>query len=90
MPLLPCQIRAARGLLGWSAEQLAEASQLSRDFIEQLESRDGPCEDAAASAICKALKAAGVEFLNDGAPGVRLRPSPRAIRPEELNSANDG
>ncbi|WP_416356322.1 helix-turn-helix domain-containing protein [Aureimonas phyllosphaerae] len=75
------QMRAARGLLEWSQTQLAEASNLSLPTIKRME-KLGPGRSSAdnVSAVRKALEAAGVIFLDDGAeaaggPGVRLRRS---------------
>lgn len=71
------QIRAARGLLRWSAEDLAEAAGTSRATIRRLEETDGPLADqeSSLSAIEKALAEAGVEFIfpEIGKPGIRPR-----------------
>lgn len=71
------QIRAARGLLGWSQTQLADAASRSLPTIKRLErEHDG---GAAVSgdvreAVQRALEKAGVEFIpeNGGGAGVRL------------------
>jgi ribosome-binding protein aMBF1 (putative translation factor) len=71
------QIRAARAVLGWSAEDLARKSSVSLRTIRRAELADihtnmtVPNEQA----IRRALEAAGVEFIdeNGGGPGVRLR-----------------
>lgn len=74
--LWPEQIRAARGLLGWSRDRLAEASGVSLRALVKLEagevSRPRP---STIQAVEAALSKAGVEFLDQGAngPGVRLR-----------------
>ena len=69
------QMRAARGLLGWSQAQLAEASGVSLPTIKRMESV-GPGRSAAntVDAIQKALEVAGVQFIpeNGGGAGVRL------------------
>ena len=71
------QIRAARGLLRWSAEDLAEAAGTSRATIRRLEETDGPLADqeASLSSIENALSGAGVEFIfpEIGKPGIRPR-----------------
>jgi transcriptional regulator with XRE-family HTH domain len=76
-PLLSTQIRAARSLLRWSAEKLADESSVSLRTIRRAELMDAetsltPANDAA---IRRALEVAGVEFIdeNGGGPGVRLR-----------------
>jgi hypothetical protein len=71
------QIRAARGLLRWSAEDLARESALGLATIRRAEGMDGPTSLTAANelAVRRALEMAGVEFIdeNGGGPGVRLR-----------------
>lgn len=71
------QIRGARGLLGWSQTQLAEASGKSLPTIKRLE-READAgtavSDDVRAAVQKALEKAGVEFIpeNGGGAGVRL------------------
>jgi transcriptional regulator with XRE-family HTH domain len=75
--LTSAQIRAARSLVRWSAEQLAAASALSVATIRRAELRENETSLTTANdlAIRRALEAAGVEFIdaNGGGPGVRLR-----------------
>jgi transcriptional regulator with XRE-family HTH domain len=71
------QIRAARGLLGWSQGQLAEAAGKSHPTIKRLEREDGEgpaVSDEVRDAVQSALEKAGVEFIpeNGGGAGVRL------------------
>ncbi len=70
------QIRAARGLIRWSAETLAERSKLGVATVRRAESVDGlpTITEANIAAIRAALEAAGVVFIaeNGGGPGVRL------------------
>jgi hypothetical protein len=76
-PLTSSQIRAARALLRWSAEELAQQSLLSVATIRRAELTEGNTSMTAANdlAVRRALEAAGVEFIDDdgGGPGVRLR-----------------
>jgi transcriptional regulator with XRE-family HTH domain len=76
-PLTSAQIRAARGLLRWSAEDLARRSLLSVATIRRAELTEDETSMTAANdlAVRRALEAAGVEFIDDngGGPGVRLR-----------------
>ena len=66
------QIRAARGLLGWTARELAERIGVHRNTISNVEvGRYAPPETLAA--IRHALEKAGVEFTNGKRPGVRLK-----------------
>jgi transcriptional regulator with XRE-family HTH domain len=87
------QIRAARGLIRWSAHELAERAKLGVATIRRSEAADGePLVTVAnAAAIRRALEKAGVEFTNGGQPGVRLQVvNPGGTIPaEELNASND-
>jgi hypothetical protein len=78
------QIRAARSLIRWSAEDLARESSLSVATIRRAELADGETSMTAANnlAVRRALEAAGVEFIdeNGGGPGVRLRKPPKPKR----------
>ena len=78
-PLTSAQIRAARSLIRWSAEDLAARSSLSVATIRRAELTDAETSMTAANdlAVRRALEAAGVEFIdeNGGGPGVRLRKS---------------
>ena len=84
VPLTSAQIRAARSLIRWSAEDLARESSLSVATIRRAELTDGETSMTAANglAVRRALEAAGVEFIdeNGGGPGVRLRKSPKQKR----------
>ena len=71
------QIRAARGLLGWSQTDLAKAAGRSLPTIKRLEreSDDGSAvSEDVRDAVRAALEKAGVEFIpeNGGGAGVRL------------------
>ena len=76
-PLTSAQIRAARALIRWSAEDLARASILGVTTIRRAELTDDETSMTAANnlAVRRALEHAGVEFIdeNGGGPGVRLR-----------------
>ena len=70
------QLRAARGLLGWSQSELAKRAGLSLPTVKRLEGGFGPrVSDEARSRLQRAIEAAGVEFIdeNGGGAGVRLR-----------------
>lgn len=73
------QIRAARGLISWSQQQLADATKLSAQTIKRMEGTRGPeaSTEANVDAVRRALEQAGVIFLDsgdstNGGPGVRL------------------
>ena len=84
------QIRAARGLLNWTVRDLAERSGVHRNTITRIETEStGP--GYAAGQIVKSLEAAGVEFIDGNAPGVRLKPPPGPMfRPDQLTSEDTG
>jgi transcriptional regulator with XRE-family HTH domain len=69
------QIRAARALLRWTANDLAERSKLGIMTIRRAEAVDGPVPITVANAetVKRTLQAAGVEFTNGDAPGVRMK-----------------
>jgi transcriptional regulator with XRE-family HTH domain len=74
------QIRAARGLVRWSALDLAKRAKLGVSTVRRAELANGPhsITIANAAAIQQALEKAGVEFIPEGEEkaGVRLRKSP--------------
>jgi ribosome-binding protein aMBF1 (putative translation factor) len=76
-PLTSAQIRAARGLLRWSAEDLAREAALGLATIKRAEAAENETSMTTANdlAVRRALESAGVEFIdeNGGGPGVRLR-----------------
>ncbi len=76
-PLSSAQIRAARSLIRWSAEDLAVKASLSVATIRRAELTDNETSMTAANdlAVRRALEVAGVEFIdeNGGGAGVRLR-----------------
>ena len=73
------QVRAARALIGWTVHELARRSVVSIATVHLIEGSDGLPSTSIKNleAIQDALEAAGVEFLNGDAPGVRLRPKKR-------------
>ena len=80
MALTSAQIRAARALVRWRAEDLAAKSGVSVATIRRAELTDEKTAMTAANdaAVRLALESAGVEFIdeNGGGPGVRLRKAP--------------
>lgn len=73
--IAPAQLRAARALLDWSRDQLAEAAATTTRTLARLEAGENAPRSTTLTAIRIALEAAGVEFTNGDAPGVRLRPA---------------
>ena len=76
--LSSAQIRAARGLLKWTAADLAERSGTNRFTIQRLEQSDGvpPSRSQTLMDLKRAFEEAGIEFIGkpDDGPGVRLKP----------------
>ncbi|MGC1353782.1 MAG: helix-turn-helix transcriptional regulator [Xanthobacteraceae bacterium] len=69
------QCRAARGLLGWSQSDLAQAALVGVVTVRQFETGAHDPRRLTLHAIRSAFEAAGAEFIdeNGGGPGVRLR-----------------
>lgn len=75
------QIRAARGLLGWSQTKLAEEASLSLPTVKRYETGSAlRVSGEAVTAMRAALESAGVIFVaeNGEGPGVRLRKTPES------------
>jgi DNA-binding XRE family transcriptional regulator len=75
--ITPEQIRAARALLNWSQNDLAEASEIASQSIKNIERGVTDPRLSTAVAIKTTLEKAGVQFLDGGAvaagPGVAMR-----------------
>jgi predicted transcriptional regulator len=73
--IMAMQVRAARGLLDWSRDRLAETSGVPKRTLVRFEGAEVAPRRGTIEAIRTALEAAGVEFIpeNGGGPGVRLR-----------------
>ena len=80
-PLTSAQIRAARALIRWRAQDLARESAVGVATIRRAELTEAETSMTAVNnlAVRRALEAAGVEFIdeNGGGPGVRLRKQPK-------------
>ena len=79
--LTSAQIRAARALIRWSAQELANQSAVGVTTIRRAELTASATVLTRANdlAIRRTLEAAGVEFIDaneGGGPGVRLKRSP--------------
>src|SRR3954469_17337099 len=70
-PLTSAQLRAARALIRWSAEDLARASAVGTTTIRRAELTESETSLTAANdlAIRRALEAAGVEFIDENGGG---------------------
>ncbi len=73
--LTGAQVRAARALLRWSAEDLAGFSRLGVATVRRAEAHDGPPPSTAANirAIRDAFEHAGLEFIFDDGLGVGVK-----------------
>ena len=69
------QIKGARAMLRWTAQDLADKTTLGIMTIRRAEAVDGPVRLTAANAetIARTLEKAGIELLDGDTPGVRLR-----------------
>lgn len=71
------QIKAARGLLGWSQEKLSEESGITLGTVKRMEKSDGKVRGNSTNVmdLQAALEKAGIEFIpeNGGGVGVRLK-----------------
>jgi transcriptional regulator with XRE-family HTH domain len=73
--ITPAQCRAARGLLAWSQQELAQNAGVGIVTVHQLEAGTSKPRPATLEVIRRAFERAGVEFINEngGGPGLRLR-----------------
>lgn len=74
--ILATQLRAARSLLGWTANELANRSKVGVSTIRRYELSDGVVEGHVhtVSALKACLEQAGIEFIGpeNGEIGVKL------------------
>lgn len=74
-------MKAARALLGWSQEDLADAADISLPTVKRLEAAGGALggRPQTVDRLRTALEQAGAVFIseNGGGPGVRLRKARR-------------
>ena len=71
----PRQIKAARALLGWSQQDLADRAILSLNAVKRLEAEQSDPRVSTVLAIKTSLESGGVEFLAAGGghgEGVRM------------------
>ena len=68
-------IRAARALLGWTQQELSRKARVALGTVKRMEGFDGAV-GARTDTLRRTVaifEKAGVEFLDDDRPGVRLR-----------------
>lgn len=75
MELAPEQCRAARGLLNWTQEHLAERAGVSRSTVRDFERHRHVLHRGTESMLVQTLQEAGIMLLPPGehGPGVRIR-----------------
>lgn len=73
--IVPAQVRAARGLVAWTQDELAAAAKVGLSTVRDFEAGRRRPVLANMAAIRRALEAAGVDFIpeNGGGAGVRLK-----------------
>lgn len=72
------QLRAARVLLGMEQIELAKRARVAIGTVRRMESFDGEigARTSTLMLVKRAMEKAGIEFLNDDRPGVRLMKAP--------------
>jgi predicted transcriptional regulator len=77
----PMQCRAARGLLDWSQQELADRAKVGIVTIRQLEAGTHEPRRSTLQVVRLAFESAGVQFIdeNGGGEGVRLRTPPKGV-----------
>jgi transcriptional regulator with XRE-family HTH domain len=76
MLVITRQIKAARSLIGWEQHQLALNAGVAISTVRRLEGLKGPigAHFETIEKIRQAFESAGIEFMGNPTPGVRLRP----------------
>jgi transcriptional regulator with XRE-family HTH domain len=73
--IFPAQCRAARALLDWSQQALADSAKVGVVTVRQFERGGSAPRNSTLDVIQRAFEAAGVEFIpeNGGGAGLRLK-----------------
>ena len=94
-PITGSQLRAARALLRWSQDDLAQRSQVAGATITDAEGEDGPVSITATDVRpCDWRWRAGIEFIDENGGGVGARfakrsgPADEGLRLDQLTSEN--
>lgn len=69
------QMRAARGLLGWSQNDLAQAAGVGLSTVKRMEASEGIVRANAENAwkVRKAIQSAGIELIDEDGGGAGAR-----------------
>ena len=86
MLLTPSLSRAARGLLDWTQEELAQHADVSRSTVRDFEKGRHELHRGSAVRIERAFAAAGVVLI----PADELGPGVRLTAPEQVREAGAG
>ena len=80
----PEQCRAARGLLDWSQQDLANQAGVGIVTVRQIEAGSTEPRRSTLVVVRQAFEHGGIEFIdeNGGGPGVRLRKRQRLKTPK--------
>ncbi len=78
------QIRAARALLGWTQQALADRALVAINTVNAIEQDRPYPKDETVEAVTLALEKAGIVFLSDGVMGEGVRfTKPRPLKPRK-------
>jgi len=69
----PAQCRAARGLLGWNQEELANQAGVSRSTVREFEAGHHELHRSTQTLLVQALEGAGVRLIDAGDQGCGVR-----------------
>ena len=78
--ITPRQVRAARALLGWTQEMLADKALVALTALKRLESDRLKVREDTRDQVRRALENAGIVFLAERGEGVMLVRKPRGHR----------
>jgi DNA-binding XRE family transcriptional regulator len=71
--LTPTHCRLGRAALGWTVRELAERTGVAASTVNRFELGKASPNASTLTVLRQAMEAAGVEFLDGDAPGIRLR-----------------
>jgi DNA-binding XRE family transcriptional regulator len=86
------QVRAARALLGWTQEMLADKALVALTALKRLESESGlEVREDTRDSVCRALEAAGIVFLaSEQGEGVMRVRNPSGARGASRRAGKTG
>lgn len=87
--LTPATCRAARALLGWSQQDLADHSGVGRVTVADYERGKSQLQRGSVHLLVQALASYGVVILREGGQGVLLRDN-AAQRPSDDDDGGEG